>query len=356
MEANFVVDQSLSKLSPYNLYQFLYEIRDNIAIYEPIHDAYGTIVDGRLLWANHSYKTNRRDKASPGQLISELYVQPEAGVSHLSVAWDCGYSIQTYVIEDGWQGKYRNLENLNGHAFQVRWQRVGSAVMTVSPDLTEQHRMQAILDNQKSLLAIAARKRAMAVERERIARNLHDTVIQNLYATSLSLSIAGRKAKHDVSRAIDVAIDSLADVISEIRREILDIEMRRASPLRLHLEDALIPILNPSDTQLNLRIDSPDLNDEFSAHVRAVCVEAASNAVRHGGASVVAISVVLADEKLSILISDDGSGFPSDVKTQNGLHNMRERAESLGGNMEITSEKNQGTTIKWSIPCSGWCA
>ena len=355
MEEEFVVEQMSSELSHHNSYQFLYEVRDNIAIYEPVYDEFGVIVDGRLVWANRSYKTNRRDNVVLGQLISELYIQPEAGISHLLVAWENGTSIQTYVISSGWQGKYRNLENLDGHAFQVRWQRVGNSVMTVSPDLTEQHRMQEILNNQKSLLAVAARKRAMAVERERIARNLHDTVIQNLYATSLSLSIAGRKAQREVGRAINAAIDSLADVISEIRNEILDIELRRASPLRLLLEDALIPILSPSDAQLDLRIDAPDLNEEFSSHVRGVCTEGASNAVRHGGASLVSISIVLANEKLTILISDDGSGISPEAAKHNGLHNMRKRAETLGGSMEITSGKNEGTTIEWFIPCSGWC-
>lgn len=353
MADDFVVEQTSSELSRYSLYQFLFEIRDNIAIYEPIYDEFGVIVDGRLVWANHSYRTNRRDEVVLGQSIGELFIRPEAGISHLSVAWEQGSSIQTYVITDGWQGKYRNLENLDGHAFQVRWQRVGNLVMTVSPDLTEQHRMQEILNNQKSQLAIAARKRAMAVERERIARNLHDTVIQNLYATSLSLSIAGRKAQREVGRAINVAIDSLADVISEIRNEILDIEIRRASPLRLLLEDALIPILTPSDAHLDLRIDAPDLNEELTSHIRAVCTEGTSNAVRHGGASLVSISIVLNDEKLTILISDNGSGISPEAAKHNGLHNMRKRAESLGGNMEITSRKNEGTTIEWSIPWSG---
>jgi signal transduction histidine kinase len=70
----------------------------------------------------------------------------------------------------------------------------------------------------------------------------------------------------------------------------------------------------------------------------------------------VSIGIVLKDKTLTVLISDDGSGIPKNVELHNGLHNMRERAETLGGSMEITSEKNQGTTIKWSIPCSGWCA
>jgi len=157
-----------------------------------------------------------------------------------------------------------------------------------------------------------------------------------------------------VGRAINVAIDSLADVISEIRREILDVETRRASPLRLLLEDALIPILLPTNARLDLRIDAPDMNDEITRHIRAVCVEGTSNAVRHGHATLIAISIELTQSNLVVNITDDGIGIPEQMIVHNGLHNMRERAESLGGNMEIMSEQNKGTTVTWSIPNSGW--
>jgi signal transduction histidine kinase len=346
--------EAFAGITTEQLASVLFGLGDHIVLHQPIFDEFGTVVDGEVVWWNQAYQDIRRYSVHAGQLIGETYVDPTIAIAHLSTAWQAGKSLQIFEITPRLLGHFRYEGDEDGT--WIHWQRVGNLVIEVSSEVSEVLALRKLIGDQKSLLAIASRKRAMAVERERIARNLHDTVIQNLYATSLSLSIAGRRAHREVGRAINVAIDSLADVISEIRREILDVEMRRASPLRLQLEDALIPILLPSDTQLDLRIDALDLNDEVTRHVRAVCVEGTSNAVRHSGASLVSIGIVLKDKTLTVLISDDGSGIPKNAELHNGLHNMRERAESLGGNMEITSEKNQGTTIKWSIPCSGWCA
>lgn len=287
-----------------------------------------------------------------GQRISQEYFDPEVAIAHLSAAWQTGKSLQILEITPRLSGRFHYEGNEDGT--WVQWQRIGNLVIEVSSEVGEVLALRKMIGDQKSLLAIAYRKRAMAVERERIARNLHDTVIQNLYATSLSLSIAGRRAQREVGRAINAAIDSLADVISEIRREILDVETRRASPLRLLLEDALIPILLPSNTRLELRIDCPDFNEEITRHVRAVCVEGSSNAVRHGQATLVAISIDMTEHELVVTISDDGFGIPEVFGVRNGLHNMRERAESLGGNVEIKSEMNKGTTVTWAVPNAGW--
>jgi signal transduction histidine kinase len=62
----------------------------------------------------------------------------------------------------------------------------------------------------------------------------------------------------------------------------------------------------------------------------------------------------MTDHDLVITIADDGSGIPEATSARNGLHNMRERAESLGGTMEMTSVMNKGTTLTWSVPNAGW--
>jgi signal transduction histidine kinase len=344
--------EAFADITTEDLASVLFQLGDHICVHRPILDEFETVVDGELVWWNQSYQEIRRYEVEAGQRISTEYIDPDVAIAHLSTAWQSGKSLQILEITPRLTGRFRYEGNEDGT--WVQWQRIGNLVIEVSSEVSEVLALRKMIGDQKSLLAIAYRKRAMAVERERIARNLHDTVIQNLYATSLSLSIAGRRAHREVGRAINVAIDSLADVISEIRREILDVETRRASPLRLLLEDALIPILLPSNTRLDLRIDSPDLNDEITRHVRAVCVEGTSNAVRHGHASLVAISIEMTDHHLIITISDDGTGIPENVTLHNGLHNMRERAESLGGNMEITSETSRGTTVTWSIPNTGW--
>ena len=344
--------KAFADISSEDLASVLYQLGDHICVHRPVLDEFKTVVDGELVWWNQSYQQVRRYQVRAGQLISDEYFDPDVAIAHLSAAWQTGKSLQIFEISPRLSGRFHYEGNEEGT--WIQWQRIGNLVIEVSSEVSEVLALRKMIGDQKSELAIAYRKRAMAVERERIARNLHDTVIQNLYATSLSLSIAGRRAQREVGRAINVAIDSLADVISEIRREILDVETRRASPLRLLLEDALIPILLPTNTRLDLRIDAPDLQDDITRHIRAVCVEGTSNAVRHGHASLVAISIELTDHDLVVSISDDGIGIPEEVTLHNGLHNMRERAESLGGNMEMTTDKNKGTTVKWSIPNMGW--
>lgn len=344
--------KTFADISSEELASVLYQLGDHICVHRPVLDEFETVIDGELMWWNQSYQAIRRYDVLAGQRISKEYLDPDVAIAHLSTAWQTGKSLQILEITPRLTGRFYYQGNEDGT--WVQWQRIGNLVIEVSSEVSEVLALRKMIGDQKSLLAIAYRKRAMAVERERIARNLHDTVIQNLYATSLSLSIAGRKAQREVGRAINVAIDSLADVISEIRREILDVETRRASPLRLLLEDALIPILLPTNTRLDLRIDAPDLSDDITRHIRPVCVEGTSNAVRHGHATLVAISIELTEHNLVVIISDDGVGISEDAPMHNGLHNMRERAESLGGNMEITSENNKGTTVTWTIPNSGW--
>ena len=344
-----------SGVTPEEVWVFLRDLREQVSICEPVFDEFGSIVDGRLVWWNCSYQGARRGEVAHGQLISQIANGPSAALSHLAIAWGEGTSLQTINVTMQMNGTYKGIEAIVGDDLWCRWQRIGDVVVTTSPDLEVYREFRALNSNQQSLLAVAAKKRAMAVERERIARSLHDTVIQNLYATSLALSMSLRKARHDEAKAMSAAIDSIADVIAEIRHEIMDIETQRSSPLRLQLEDALMPILHAGEASLDLSIDMPRCDDEVSRHIRAVCTEAASNAVRHGHAKHINIAIVLEGENLTVTVSDDGVGIPPDAVKHNGLHNMRERAESLGGTMEMTTQKNYGTTLTWSVPCSGWC-
>ncbi len=337
-------------ISSNQLALFISEWRDNVAVWKPVVDDFGAVVDGSLLWWNHSFERVRRNKLRVGTLLSEIYVHPIPGIAHLSLAWAEGSSFQTVTLTQEFISKYRGVEQLDGLLYWCRWQRVGDVVITTTPDLTEHRQIHELQNDTKSLLAVASRKRALAVDRERIARGLHDTVIQNLYATSLSLSMSLRKAHHEEAKAISSAIDSIADVIAEIRREIFNIESRHSSSLRLQIEDALIPILLPTDASLDLTIDAPELSDALNGHIRAVCTEGASNSVRHGGATALAVDVRAADGELSVTLSDNGCGVAPDAVNRNGLHNLRERAESLGGKMEMTSSSTAGTTIRWVIP------
>ena len=356
MTNEFAATQAFAGLSTAQLATFMHGLRDQIAAYEPVFDSFGTVVDARLLWWNQSYEDARLEPVRVGVNVSELFLAPVPAIAHIVVAWNEGCSVQTLTFDHAYGTKYRNIDRLVGIMYWCRWQRIGDLVISTSPDLAEHRKMHELQTDTQSLLAVATRKRALAVERERIARGLHDTVIQHLYATSLTLSMSLRKASHDDAKAISSAIDSIADVIAEIRHEILDIETQRSSPIRLQLEDILLPVLTASNAELDLKIDVPAMPEDVLRHVRAVCTEATSNAVRHGHASLVEVSVTTDADSLVVGVRDNGRGLSPHAVLHNGLNNMRERAQLMGGTMDMSSNDRDGTTIVWSIPCAGWCA
>ena len=335
------------------LVSVFYQMSDYIAIHEIVVDEFDCIVDARLAWWNKHYESIRINPVRFGARMSETYFQPHVSLSHVIEAWNSGHSLQVFSMGEETNSFY-DIENENVSTW-VNWQRLGNHIVEVGCDLEEVSELRKLINDQQTLVAVAGRKRAIAVERERIARNLHDVVIQNLYATSLSLAVAGRNKDEETQLAFNTAISAIDGVIAEIRREILHVESRKASPLRLQLEDVLIPILNPTGADLDLLIEVPSLPDHVESHVRAVCIEGASNAVRHGKATVLKIRIARIKQNIVLTIEDNGSGIPSRARLQNGLHNMRERAESLGGNMEIHTVPNRGTTVTWSVPCKG-CA
>jgi signal transduction histidine kinase len=280
------------------------------------------------------------------------YVDPHVALSHVSEAWRQGESLQFFHIGEATKTRYLHSE-ADVDIF-VRWKRIGDHIVEWSSSTVEMLALRDFVMDQQSLVAIAGRKRALAVERERIARNLHDVVIQNLYATSLTLSVAGRKYSIEVQEEFNQAISSLDRVIAGIRSEILNVESQKSSQLRLQLEDSLIPLLKHAHAGFDLSIEVPTLPTDVQGHVRAVCIEATSNAVRHGGATFIRVRLARHSNQLVLTIADNGSGLSSESQMHNGLHNMRERALSLGGTMEIYTQPEKGTTISWSIPYPRW--
>ncbi len=332
------------------LVSVFYRLSDCIAIHEVVLDEWGSVVDGSLVWWNKHYEDIRTKQVEFAQSVTDSYFEPHISLAHMNEAWNSGHSLQLFEMDARTNGHYLHVGEASTW---VNWQRMGNHIVEVSSDLADFKEVQRLLNDQQTLVAVASRKRAIAVERERIARNLHDVVIQNLYATSLSLAVDGRNKDAETQESFNKAISAITEVISEIRREILHVESRKASPLRLQLEDVLIPVLHPTDAELELLIEVSALPEVIEGHVRAVVIEGASNAVRHGAASLLKIQIARLERNIVLTIADNGCGIPSQVRLQNGLHNMRERAESIGGTMEIHSKQNIGTTVTWSVPCRG---
>jgi signal transduction histidine kinase len=203
-----------------------------------------------------------------------------------------------------------------------------------------------------------AERVAVFEDRDRIARDLHDLVIQRLYATGMSLQgTVSLIASPEVAGRVSVAVDALDETIREIRSSIFALQTRQdAKPpgLRariLQVADEATGILGfPPTLQLDGRLDDA-VPDDVSDHLLGVLREAISNAARHSGASKVEVQVRAAGE-LSLTVRDNGSGI-KDSGRRSGLANMDERAVSLGGSFRVGPASGGGTELQWRVPLAG---
>ncbi|GAA1357939.1 hypothetical protein GCM10009596_10010 [Arthrobacter rhombi] len=195
---------------------------------------------------------------------------------------------------------------------------------------------------------------AVFSERDRIARDLHDVVIQRLFAAglgirSLSRKItdpAGRARAEEITGELDATIVELRDTIYALRRGVGEDEQLGTSILR-----AVRTASEPLTFTPRLRLAGPleQVHDENTiAHLLAVLSESLSNAVRHAQASRISITVAVTDHQLSLRVKDNGHGIPHQV-LRSGLANMDQRAAELGGTCHVDSNR-RGTRVQWSVP------
>ena len=190
---------------------------------------------------------------------------------------------------------------------------------------------------------------ALLEDRDRIARDMHDHVIQRLFATGLSLQAAARMAEStSVRRRLDEAVDDLDAAIKDIRHTIF--ELHRPTPFR-DLREEIVELVRVCAKTLgfapSLTIDGSleGLAADFEADLIAVVREGLANVARHAQASSASVRVTSGDT-IQVEVADDGVGVaPSAVHS--GLANLRKRAESHGGSLTLTARTPRGTALVW---------
>ncbi|HEX2180717.1 MAG TPA: GAF domain-containing sensor histidine kinase [Rubrobacteraceae bacterium] len=197
-------------------------------------------------------------------------------------------------------------------------------------------------------------------ERNRLAREIHDTLAQGLTATALQLESAdalldaggAEKAHGPLRRALSLTRSNL----EEARRSVLDL---RAAPLEGRpLSGALRALVDrwEAETGTNARYravnGSRPLPPSVEAALYRICQEALANVARHAGAERVTVRLILTPDRARLVVEDDGRGFDASSHPQgrHGIVGMRERAEVLGGALELRSEPGAGTRIEATVP------
>lgn len=195
---------------------------------------------------------------------------------------------------------------------------------------------------------------AIIEDRQRIARDLHDSVIQDLYAVGLGLQgLSARLEDKAAAAELDSAIDTLDDSVASLRKYIFELKSVRSATdtLDQRLEDLVARMAAIYPTQIDLSVD--DAHDgPWVEDVVLLVTEALSNALRHSRASTITVTVASVDEDLVVEVVDDGIGFNPDGPLERGmgLSTMRSRAQSHGGEMTVTSMRQNGTKIVATFP------
>lgn len=192
-------------------------------------------------------------------------------------------------------------------------------------------------------------------DRDRIARDLHDHVIQRLFAHGLALqSTRLRSRSPDVQRRLADMIDDVQSVIAEIRATIFDLhgDLQGTTQLRKRIHEIIAELTAATGLRSTVRISGPlgVVSPDLAEHAEAVVREALSNVVRHANATTVTATISV-DDDLAIEIIDNGIGVP-DAIARSGLHNLGERAEQAGGTLLVERRQAGGTRLFWSAPVS----
>ena len=204
-------------------------------------------------------------------------------------------------------------------------------------------------------LAETQTERDLLADRERIARDLHDTVIQRLFAAGMGLqAVAGRVVLDEVRDRIQEVVRELDTTITDIRTTIFDLQATAPSRVRSGVAEVVDEVGEGFDGQIQVRFDGPvdTMDDRVAGHLLSTLRESLANVVRHSAASEATVEVRVQDGSVTVHVADDGVGIPADPRSGEGLANMVARAEELGGECAIERRDPHGTEVTWRVPVS----
>ncbi|HWC02677.1 MAG TPA: ATP-binding protein [Methylomirabilota bacterium] len=330
------------------------------ALVEHSSDLIGTAaLDGRLLFVNTAARQllalDGLDEAHP--LMSDLVLPRYQST--------VGQQILPLAFRDGqWEGPIPFRQFRTGQPILVLW-----TVFLITEPITKQprlfgwlarvltppHQVEEVLHEREREL------RRLLQERKRLFEDLHDNVIQMLYAAGMQLEEC-RRLSDAGARGVGNHLDAVMKIINDAIREVRGYFALEVEPGPLSGDALIAELQNLADAigqshliEFELDIDSATadlLTAEQATHVLAIAREAVSNSLQHGAATRVSVSLTQLDRHLRLQIADDGVGFDmgGELGRGRGLINMRTRAEKVGGALEVVSHRGSGTEVALFLP------
>jgi signal transduction histidine kinase len=242
----------------------------------------------------------------------------------------------------------------------------GGALLTVrpksAPPFTQDDlpMLTSLADQAAVALEFADKQRSQRLldvlaERDRIAQDLHDHVIQRLFATGMSLQGTLRRIDDAHARMrVEQAVEQLDTTVREIRTSIFDLHASTVEEpsLRRRLLDVVEQLTAQSDVAPTMKLSSAVdtlVSPQVGEHAEAVLREALSNALRHSHGDAIRILVETSERDLTIEVADNGVGIPPGVR-RSGLENMDKRARQCGGELVVRDEPGGGACVVWRVP------
>lgn len=222
----------------------------------------------------------------------------------------------------------------------------------------------AVAAKRRRLVEEEKQAQVVQAERARIARELHDSTMQSLYALGLRLESAVYLAEGvppEVREETRQILEALQAAMSEMRQYVMDLRSTGTDkPLHERLAATVAEMQRATDAVVKLRaapVEPFECGAAEADHICQIVREALSNALRHGKPEHVTVEMVRADGGLRLTIDDDGGGFtpatPTAQSAHFGLENMRQRVGILGGALEVHSTPGVGTTVSLQLPLKG---
>src|SRR5918995_791922 len=323
--------------------EFLGGILDNAPL--PI---YGVSEEGRIRLANRFFAdfVGMPQEKVIGSLLEDAFTAEEARQFRENNRRVI--ETETPLIEEEWAEAPDGRHHFQTIKFPLRDpNRRTVAIGGISLDVTERRRAEEALSE------------ARRAERRRIARDLHDIVLQDLSGTLQSLRLTHLQAKKSgISIDFEEELKALRRATSGLRSAIYDLRREKERPF-LESVESLVDLNRKASDEREIRLIVEEgfpagLPAKESVDVLRVLQEALTNARRHSGARNVEVGLRTDDEAIQIEVADDGQGFdPGSARAGMGLVGMRERVEGLGGKIEVRSRPGEGTKVTVRVPVGG---
>lgn len=198
-------------------------------------------------------------------------------------------------------------------------------------------------------------------ERNRLARELHDSVSQQLFAASMMMSAINESKKEEASPVETKQLKMVEEMIhqSQLEMRALLLHLRpvalKGKTLKEGIQELLVELSNKVPMEVDWKVEEIALDKGIEDHLFRILQESVSNTLRHSKASSLEVLLIKRDSLVILRVMDDGIGFDSEIEKTGsyGLQNMQERALEIGGSFKIVSVPNKGTRLEVKVPMVG---